>query len=164
MQGPRTTIRRAALPLLLAATLAAAGCGGGSHDDAARAASSRPPAPTTTRPSPTATAPRPVAATAPTTTAPAPAPAPAPTRYVCPEGGIAEVRTLQRAVDQGHQPWRLSAEDVAAACTFGGPGTTVTPAGDHRYRVTEAGTGRTALVTLAQPLGPGTIWVATSVT
>lgn len=162
MQGPRTTIRRAALPLLLAATLVAAGCGGGSHDDAARAASSRPPAPTTTRPSPTATAPRPVAATAPTTTAPAPAPAP--TRYVCPEGGIAEVRTLQRAVDQGHQPWRLSAEDVAAACTFGGPGTTVTPAGDHRYRVTEAGTGRMALVTLAQPLGPGTIWVATSVT
>ncbi|HKE75935.1 MAG TPA: hypothetical protein VKB57_20125 [Acidimicrobiales bacterium] len=161
MQGPRTTIRRAALPLLLAATLAVAGCGrGGTHDGGGPAAAARP---TTTRPTTTtAPAPRPVAVTAPTTTTPAPAPAPAP--FVCPERTIADVRTLQHAVDQGHQPWLLSPEDVAEACTFPGEATTVTPAGDHRYRVTETRTGRTALVQLAQPLGPGTIWVAAGVT
>jgi hypothetical protein len=83
------------------------------------------------------------------------------TRYVCPEGDIDDLRALQRAVDQGHQPWRLSAEDVAAACTF--PAGTVEPAGDATYRVTDPATGDTAVVRLARPLGPGTIWAATFV-
>lgn len=75
-----------------------------------------------------------------------------------------EVRTLQAGVDQGHQPWRLSAPDVAAACTFGVPGSSVEPAGPDRYQVTEMATGRAALVELAQPLGSGTVWVSTRIT
>jgi hypothetical protein len=58
----------------------------------------------------------------------------------------------------------LSAPDVAAACTFGVPTSSVQPDGPGRYRVTEAATGRTALVELARPLGAATVWVATSVT
>ena len=85
-------------------------------------------------------------------------------RFVCPEGGIDEISALQDSVDQGHQPWRLSAPDVAAACTLGIPGTSVEPAGVNRYQVTDAATGESVIVTLAQPLGPDGIWVVTSVT
>jgi hypothetical protein len=110
---------------------------------------------------PTTTAPPTTAA--PTTTAP-PAPPADGRRYTCPEGGIDAVRALQQAVDQGHQPWRLSAEDVAAACTFGVGASTVEPAGPNRYEVTETSTGDRLLVTVAQPLGPNTIWAVTSTT
>jgi hypothetical protein len=98
-------------------------------------------------------------------TAPAP---PAPeasdpgTHYLCPEGGMAEVEALQSAVDHGHQPWRMSAADVATACTFGGGDIEAT--GPTSYRVTSTDTGEAVLVEVAQPLGPGTIWVVTSVT
>jgi hypothetical protein len=167
---------------LAAAVLAACGGGGGDGDGGDRAsrsdrrASTTTTAPATAAPSTTATTAAPATSTGPTTTA-APAPAPpgttttvpaAPasdrgtgTRYVCPEGDVDDLRALQRSVDQGHQPWRLSAEDVAAACTF--PAGTVELAGDATYRVTDPATGDTAVVRLAQPLGPGTIWAATSV-
>lgn len=115
--------------------------------------------PTTTQATPSSTA----------STIPAPTSPPATTsaqphepRFVCPEGGLDDVAALQRAVDEGHQPWRLSAEDVAAACTFGLPDASVEPVGPDRYRVTDLATGETTLVELAQPLGPGTIWVVTS--
>ena len=85
-------------------------------------------------------------------------------RFVCPEGGIDEVIALQDAVDQGHQPWRLFAQDVAAACTFGISETSIEPTGVNRYRVTHLSTGESAIVELAQPLGPNGIWVVTSVT
>jgi len=91
------------------------------------------------------------------------APQPDGPRFVCPEGGMDEVAALQRAVDQGHQPWRISPEDVAAACSFGAVDT-IELVGTDRYRVTDDATGGSVLVDLAQPLGPGTIWVATSVT
>jgi hypothetical protein len=84
--------------------------------------------------------------------------------FVCPDGEMDEAVALQRTVDEGHQPWRLSAPDVAAACTFGVPGTAVEPAGTNRYRVSHANSGESAMVDVAQPLGPDGIWVVTSVT
>jgi hypothetical protein len=84
--------------------------------------------------------------------------------FVCPEGGLDAVIALQGSVDQGHQPWRLSAPDVAAACTFGIPGTSVEPAGVNRYHVTQAASGDSVIVDLAQPLGPDGIWVVSRVT
>ncbi|MGH9216032.1 MAG: hypothetical protein ACRDZS_07240, partial [Acidimicrobiales bacterium] len=53
--------------------------------------------------------------------------------FVCPEGGVGDVIALQQAVDEGHQPWRLAAPDVAAACTFGAPDAQVEPAGTNRF-------------------------------
>lgn len=85
-------------------------------------------------------------------------------RFVCPEGGMDVVIELQHAVDDGHQPWRLSPEEVAVACTFGGADTVVEPTGTNRYQVTDPATGESAVVDLAQPLGPGTIWVVTHIT
>lgn len=84
--------------------------------------------------------------------------------FVCPEGGVGDVIALQQAVDEGHQPWRLAAPDVAAACTFGAPDAQVEPAGTNRFQVSQPRTGQRVIVDLAQPLGPGTIWVVTSVT
>ena len=84
--------------------------------------------------------------------------------FVCPEGGMNDVVALQQAVDEGHQPWRLSAPDVAAACTFGAPEAQVEPVGTNRFQVSQPSTGQRVIVDLAQPLGPGTVWVVTSVT
>jgi hypothetical protein len=84
--------------------------------------------------------------------------------FVCPDGGMDQAITLQRAVDDGHQPWWLSAPDVAAACTFGVPGTAVEPAGTNRYQVSHGGSDEKALVDVTQPLGPNGIWVVVSVT
>jgi hypothetical protein len=84
--------------------------------------------------------------------------------FVCPEGGMGDVIAMQQAVDEGHQPWRLSAPDVAAACTFGAPDAKVEPAGVNRFQVSQPSTGQRLVVDIAQPLGPGTIWVVTNVT
>ena len=89
---------------------------------------------------------------------------PAELLFVCPDGGMDEAVALQRAVDDGHEPWRLSAPDVAAACTFGLPGTSVEPAGTNHYRVSHPSSGESALVDVTQPLGPDGIWVVASVT
>lgn len=164
-----------ALPVLLAVALT--GCGGsdsGSDSDAAGSsgrstttAAAPTTAPSTTAPATTdapTTETTEAPAPAPTTTAPAAAPASSGRRYVCPEGGLDAVRQLQQEVDNGHQPWRLSAPDVAAACTYGVPASTVEPAGSDRFRVTKTATGEQVLVTVAQPLGPGTVWAVTQVT
>ena len=121
-----------------------------------------PPAPTTTAPAPT--------------TAPATAPPPPTTAGVlpaseepepgCSDGGTAEAQALQASYDEGHQPWRGDPEWVArvgAACLFGDPADSVEPAGDNRYLATDAATGAHAIVDVAQPLGPGTVWLATHV-
>lgn len=105
----------------------------------------------------------------PASTAPTAATGSAPTddrHFVCPDGGIDAVVALQQALDDGHQPWLGSAPDVAAACTFGGPESSVEPAGPDRYKVTHttAANGESAIVELAQPLGPGTIWAAVEIT
>jgi hypothetical protein len=84
--------------------------------------------------------------------------------FVCPEGGMGDIIALQQAVDGGNQPWRLSAPDVAAACTFGAPDAQVEPAGTNRFQVSQPSTGQRVIVELAQPVGPGAIWVVTSVT
>jgi hypothetical protein len=74
--------------------------------------------------------------------------------FICPAGGMGDVVALQQAVDEGHQPWRLSAPDVAAACTFGAPEAQVEPAGTNRFQVSQPSTGQRVIVDLAQPLGP----------
>jgi hypothetical protein len=165
-----------ALPVLLAAAILT-GCGSGGGSDTASSDRSTAPAPSTTAvptteaaetevsPAPsTPTTSAPAEAPSPTTTAPVAAPTSSDRRYVCPEGGLDAVRQLQQSVDAGHQPWRLSAPDVAAGCTYGVSASTVEPAGANRYRVTETATGEQVLVTVAQPLGPGTIWAVTRIT
>jgi hypothetical protein len=168
-----------ALPVLLATAVLTA-CGGSDSDSDSASAGSSDRSTTTAADSTTTTAPATTDAAEapppPSTTAPAPEPAPstattvpaAPAssgrRYVCPEGGIDAVRRLQQSIAGGHQPWRLSAPDVAAACTYGVSAATVEPAGANRFRVTETATGERVLVTVAQPLGPGTIWAVTQVT
>lgn len=176
---------------LAAAVLAACGSGGGDGGDQAGGAGRTDPADeradrtgasTTTVPAHAAAAepvdaPPPASADRTTTTitaGPAPAPpratttvtpptaAPSGTRYVCPDGGIDAVRELQAAIDEGHQPWRLSAEQTAAACTF--PTGAVEPAGGGDHLVTDPATGDTVLVEMARPLGPGTVWAVTRVT
>jgi hypothetical protein len=154
-----------AMVALLAATALAA-CG--AVVDQATDAETRAPSPTPTITTPTTPAP-------PTDSSqPEPPDAPPPTadqtsqpaelHFVCPDGGMDEAVALQRAVDEGHQPWWLSAPDVAAACTFGIPGTVVEPAGTNHYRVTHASSGESATVVVTQPLDPNGIWVVTSVT
>jgi hypothetical protein len=71
---------------------------------------------------------------------------PAELHFACPDGGMDEAIALQHAVDQGNQPWWLSAPDVAAACTFGLPGTTVQPAGTNSYQVSHASSDQHAIV------------------
>ena len=85
-------------------------------------------------------------------------------RFVCPLGGIEQAIELQRAVDDGHQPWRTSPTDVATACTF--PGGVVKALGANTYRVTKVSTGQTVIVKEVQPVRPGPtgIWVVTKVT
>ncbi len=155
-----------AVLLVLAATVLVArsdGAGGGDerHDTSA-AERSATAATTGARPAPTSTTP-------PTTTAPTAATTPAPAddpHFVCPDGGMDAVVALQQAWEDGHQPWLGSAPDVAAACTFGVPESLVEPSGPNRYQVTHttATTSESAIVELAQPLGPGTVWVAVGIT
>jgi len=94
------------------------------------------------------------------------APADTEQRFICPQGGIEAVAELQRAVDEGHQPWRANPADVAAACTFGVPNSIVERVGQHTYRVTQRATGEEVLVEVTQPLRrkDGGIWVVTNVT
>ena len=84
----------------------------------------------------------------------------------CAEGGTDEAIALQSAFEEGHQPWRGSPESVAeagAACALDTPGT-IEPAGANRYRATDNSTGESVIVEVAQPLGPGTVWLVTAVT
>jgi hypothetical protein len=167
---------------LTAAVLAACGGGGGddrtagdrrSADRSTTTETAEPDGTTSEQPSTTAgpsttttVAPEPAApsTTTPVPAEPATAPRPRPDgqRFVCPEGGIAEVRRLQRSVDQGHQAWRLLAEPVATACSY--PDGVIDADGTDRYRVTDPVTLDAVRVELAQPLGPGTIWVVTRIT
>jgi hypothetical protein len=154
-----------ALAVFLALTLLAA-CGGadGATDTAARA-----PAETRAKSDKWATSASPATGAHTDTTQAGTTQAPQADTYndvhfVCPEGGMDDVIALQQAVNEGHQPRRLSAPDVAAACTFGAPDAQVEPAGTNRFQVSQPSTGRRVIVDLAQPLGPGTIWVVTSVT
>jgi hypothetical protein len=73
---------------------------------------------------------------------------------VCPKGGMDEVVALQQAVDEGHQPWRLSAPEVAAACTFGATDAQVEPAGTDRFQVSQPSTGQPSSSTSRNLLVP----------
>jgi hypothetical protein len=156
-----------AVLLVLAATVLVARSdgsdGGGKRHDTSSAARSATTSATRAAAAPTST-------THPTTTAPIATTALAPVddpHFVCPDGGMDAVVALQQAWEDGHQPWLGSAPDVAAACTFGVPESLVEPSGPpNRYRVTHttATNGESAIVELAQPLGPGTVWAAVEIT
>jgi hypothetical protein len=154
-----------AVPVLLAVTVLAA-CGGkdGDTDAAARApAAARARSDTSAiSASPTTGSPAETAEGG-TTQAPQ-ADAYDDVHFVCPEGGMGDVVAVQQEVEEGRQPWRLSAPDVAAACTFGVADGKVEPAGADRFQVSQPSTGQRVIVDVAQPLGPGTVWVVTSVT
>lgn len=154
-----------AMLALLAATVLAA-CGGSvdrATDTETRAPSPTPTITTSTTPAAPTDIPQAEPSDAPPPTADQTSQS-AEVHFVCPDGGMDEAEALQRTVDEGHQPWWLSAPDVAAACTFGIPGTAVEPAGTNRYRVSHASSGESAMVDVTQPLGPNGIWVVTSVT
>jgi hypothetical protein len=154
-----------ALPILLALTVLAA-CGGtnGATDTATRTPTEARAKSDTSATSASPTTGSPTQTTQAGTTQAAQADTYDAVHFVCPEGGMDDVIALQQAVDEGHQPWRLSAPDVAAACTFGASDAQVEPAGTNRFQVSQTSTGQRVIVDLAQPLGPGTIWVVTSVT
>jgi hypothetical protein len=135
--------------------------GGDKHRDASGAERSANTSATRTSTAPTTTTPP--KATAPAATATAPADDP---HFVCPDGGMDAVVALERAWEDGHQPWLGSAPEAAAACTFGVSESVVEPVGPDRYRVTHttATTSESAVVEMAQPLGPGTVWVAAEIT
>ena len=156
-----------AVLLVLASTVLVARSdhGGGDGDEGHDTSAAERPATTSAtraRPAPSPTIPT---ITAAPMAAVAPAPADDP-HFVCPDGGMDAVVALQQAWEDGHQPWPGSAPDVAAACTFGVPESLVEPVGPHRYQVTHttAIASESAIVELAQPLGPGTIWVAVEIT
>jgi hypothetical protein len=168
-----TRTRVSALMLTLTLAPGLAGCGAAADrataaGKAATPASSASPStasPSTASPSTasTSTAPSPTASLA--RRAPGPSTPSVPKqRFVCPLGGIEEAIELQRAVDNGHQPWRTSPTDVATACTF--PGGVVKALGANTYRVTKVSTGQTVIVKEVQPVRPGPtgIWVVTKVT
>ena len=100
------------------------------------------------------------------TTAEEQAPTTATQGFVCPEGGMAAAEELQEAVDQGHQPWRTSPEDVASSCALGSTGGDVAQVDADTYRVTDPASGDSFLVDVSQPVreGAGGIWVVTTVT
>jgi len=153
-----------ALPIFLALTILAA-CGGtdGATDTAARAPTEARAQSDTSATSAAPTTGAPTQTTRAGTTQAPQADTYDDVHFVCPEGGMGDVIALQQAVNEGHQPWWVSAPDVAAACTFGAPDAQVEPAGTNRFQVTEPSTGQRVIVDLAQPLGPGTVWVVTSV-
>ena len=155
-----------AVLLVLAATVLVARSdrGGGGRDEGHDTSAAERPASTSAtraRPAPSPTNPT-------TTAAPMAAVAQAPAdgpHFVCPDGGMDAVVALQQAWEDGHQPWLGSAPDVAAACTFGVPESLVEPVGPNRYQVTHTTTtSERAIVELARPLGPGTVWVAVEIT
>ena len=81
---------------------------------------------------------------------------------------VAQAREVQRAVDAGHQPWRLRAIQVAATYVAAGLGwanATVQEVNARTFRATAPGIRASATVDLAQPVGLGTgaIWVVSGV-
>lgn len=86
--------------------------------------------------------------------------------FVCPEGGMAAAEEIQRAVDEGHQPWWLNPEDVASFCVLGSTGGQVDELGANTYRVTDTATGEVFTVGMTQPVrqGPSGIWAVVSTT
>jgi hypothetical protein len=73
---------------------------------------------------------------------------------------------LQQGFEGGHQPCCGSPKPVAeaaAACALDTPGA-IEPGGTNRYRAADTITGESVIVEVAQPLGPGTVWIIASVT
>lgn len=66
----------------------------------------------------------------------------------------------QASVEQGHQPWRLSASGVVNAWAAGwASGATVTKTGTDTFQVTKPGQVATVTVTRPVSTGPAQIWV-----
>jgi hypothetical protein len=153
------------------AVILAAGCDDGNAGPPAVQPPSSPPATAQVTPASTATPPtRPPAPVTPTGLPTTPAPAATPSPMIGAEfsgEGMtqAQASTLQRAVDEGHQPWRADPELVAqsfVAGRFGWPAGDVTTArvAENRVIVTFRPTGSKVGLVVAQPArrGVGGIW------
>lgn len=80
---------------------------------------------------------------------------------------VAELRELQAAVDEGHQPWRTDASAVAevfAGVRFGWSAPRAVPLDPHTVEVTDPRTGSTVVFRLRQPVRTGAtgIWTVTA--
>jgi hypothetical protein len=89
----------------------------------------------------------------------------APRTLLWPMTTVAQAEEVQRATENGHQPWTLSAEQVAqsyAQSVLGWPQATVRRLSERVYEVRAP--GKRAILTLTQPLGrPHTVWAVSSV-
>jgi hypothetical protein len=119
------------------------------------------PATALTNPPTPSTTVEPVSTVPPTTTAPArprdAAPAP------CTES---DPEALQRAVEEGHQPWRVDPVAVVNSCVAGEYGWVnpiIEQLAPNTYRATDPLSGQSATVTVARPFHDATIWVVESV-
>ena len=78
----------------------------------------------------------------------------------------AQAVELQKAVDQGHQPWRTDPAMVAQTFVlsrFGWRNVDTRLTGPHTVAVTNRGTGEIVVLQLRQPVrqGQGGIWIVT---
>jgi hypothetical protein len=89
----------------------------------------------------------------------------APETLLWPVTSVAQAGEVQKAAENGHQPWVLSAQEVATSYVehvLGWPEPTVTRLAENVYQAT-AGT-RFAVITLSQPLSrQGTLWAVACV-
>jgi hypothetical protein len=88
-----------------------------------------------------------------------------PDTLLWPITSMAQAQTVQRATQQGHQPWTLNAELVATLYThevLGWPQASIKRLGERMFQA-EAG-AQLAIISLTQPLGrPDTVWTVASV-
>jgi hypothetical protein len=89
----------------------------------------------------------------------------APKVLLWPVTSLAQARAVQQATKDGHQPWTLSAEQVATSYThyvIGWPQARIDRLAEHVFQATAG--AQVAVITLTQPIGrPGTVWAVGSV-
>ena len=89
----------------------------------------------------------------------------APEVLLWPVTSVAQARAVQQATKDGHQPWTLSAEQVAISYThhvMGWRQARIDRLDDHVFQATAG--AQVAVITLTQPLGrPDTVWAVASV-
>jgi hypothetical protein len=88
-----------------------------------------------------------------------------PSTLLWPMTSVAQAREMQQATKDGHQPWTLSAQQVATSYThhlLGWPQASIERLAEHVFQATAG--AQVAIITLTQPLGrPGTVWAVASV-
>lgn len=88
-----------------------------------------------------------------------------PDTLLWPMTSVAQAQVVQRAAEEGHQPWTLNAEQVVASYVrdvLRWPEATVKRLDEHVFQADA--TTRLAIITVTQPLGrPGTVWAVAGV-